>query len=257
MIISSGITRATPQVLTFGFVEFTTPGTYSITTGTIPAAVTRVRVHVVGAGGFTSNGGSSSFSANGVSVIATGGNASIGDNGGVGGSVSGTAGYAVATSGGATGYAYDGNQGGRNVAAYGVSMGGGSGGGYTGDYCSCYGRTSEYYGGGGSSGTDVGIGGPFYGSQYNVPDGGRLGGNGGGYGTGDTIPYPYHGRGSSGDNVGGSYPIAGGGGGGYAYFKMNLNGATAYANAITVGNCAGAGNINLGYVRIEWGPTIT
>jgi len=259
MIISAGFIGASSGV---SFVEFTTAGTnQSITSAMIPAGVTRVRVHVVGAGGFKQNGGSSSFSANGVSVIATGGvwagPASLSSSGGSGGGVSGTAGYAVSVSGGAGGYAYDGEPGARGVATYGVSMGGGGGGGFNTDFCGCYGRSYSHYGGGGGAGPDQGIPGPFYGYPAPDPTGGTIGGNGGGYGVGDAIPLAGHGKGVVGDQVGNLYPVGGGGAGGYAYFTMNLSGATTYTNAITVGDCLDGGLINRGYVRIEWGSSIT
>jgi hypothetical protein len=139
-----------------GFIEFTTIGTnQTITSSMIPFGVTRVRVHLIGAGGGYSgafNGGASTFSAAGVSVMASGGN--VGAffptfTGGAGGGISAVAGIISAASGGTGGldpFGDPGDQGGLGTAI-GVAMGGGGGGCGFDDNCN-----SPYGGPGGAVG---------------------------------------------------------------------------------------------------------
>jgi len=250
MIISSGITRSLSQVIASGFVEFTTVGTnQSITSGMIPAGVTRVRVHLIGGGGGAgsgTNGGSSAFSAGGVSVIASGGGAtgqpfgSSPQTGGSGGGVSavaGVVGSAVGGNGGDYNTNADGSQGGIGIDV-GIGMGGGGGGG--GYRIICCG-TTNYIGTGGQVGLNPSIG-PY-----------GKGGAGGGYGSGQSLPV-YGSLGGAGSD-GTAFNLGGGGGGGYAMFYANINGATTYTNAVTIGN-KGSTNSQSGYCRIQWGSGI-
>jgi hypothetical protein len=253
MILSAAIVRSTSAAVLSGFVEFTTPGTQSITAAMIPSGITRIRVHVVGGGaGATTNGGLSSFNANGVSVMCSGGNKSTTTGiGGIGGGVTGTAGYATVTSGGQGGgdafvNGGTGSQGPRNVTTYGASMGGGGGGGQFSEFCSCYGTSVAGGGGGGAGRTAGGLGAYFGHFDFRSN---TMGGAGGGYGV-DTVPVLVnYGSGANGATNG-----DGGGGGGYAYFTMTISAATLYSNAVVVGSSTGG---QPGYVRIEWGPSIT
>jgi hypothetical protein len=146
MILSVGLLTPSGS-LTNGFVEFFATGSaQSITTDKIPSIVTRVRVHLIGAGGDMSdyfsaragiNGAASSFSAAGVSVITTGGtggayNYNTTASGGSGGSVSAVSGIVGQGTGGAGGNEGNGSTGlqGTQGIDVGVGMGGGGGGSY-------------------------------------------------------------------------------------------------------------------------------
>jgi hypothetical protein len=246
MLSFYGLNGRASSGISSGFVEFTTVGTnQSITSSMIPAGVTRVRVHLIGAGGGESfsNGGSSAFSAASVSVLATGGYGGQGDNGagGSGGSVTGVAGI-VGTGNGGSGTA--GNNGGNGGFGIDVGIGMGGGGGGSGFYHRDLCASSYGVDGGGGQ---VGINGPSI-NAYN-------GGAGGGWSKPGTSLVLYSNYGGAGVNGWGE---AAGGGGAYAMFYANLIGATTYTNAISIGS-GGTGyqnNGQNGYCRIEWGPEI-
>jgi hypothetical protein len=241
-------TTPTVIVIPSGFVEFTTAGTnQTITSSMIPAGVTRVRVHLIGAGGGSTNGGFSSFSAADVSVLAGGGFAGTAYNGsGGGGSVSGVAGV-VGTGTGGAGVPHggvNGNNGGYSLDV-GAGIGGGSGAAGYMNICNCpdiINKQNDYYpGGNGASGKQLG-------SSQN----GYTGGAGGAASVNDQIPIYGSLYGAGGNNADTSV-IVGGGAGAYAWFYAPVAGATTYANAITVG---AGNNAQGGYCRIEWGPGI-
>ena len=250
MIISAGFIGGS-RVIAAGFVEYTTAGLFSITTLTIPSGVTRVRVHLIGSGGvaaysaagYPANGNSSTFSAAGVSVIATGGTASGGYSGSNGGSVSavaGVVGQGIGATNPGTGNTV-GNNGTMGIDV-GIGIGGGSGGWGT-----------EYVSTGGLGGVGMEAGATF--SPVGV-----AGGNGGGYNSTETLPiYGLKGGWAGVIQSGGYYANEGGAGGGYAMFYAPLIGGTAYANAIGVGSMARTNPLGrpcTGYCRIEWGGEI-
>jgi hypothetical protein len=255
MIYSLTVLKPFPPAV--GFVEFTTAGVnQAITSSMIPSGVIKVRVHLIGAGGGWQNsnsGGSSAFSVNSTSVIATGGLASFQGNGtmngwgGNGGSISAVSGVIAGAARGMGAYTAgnsgnsNGTSGGYN-ASLGVSMGGGGGG-------SSFQQLDEsgwfvLPGAGGSAGTNS-----LRQGQYS------FGGSGGG--DGQTIPFTTYSNfgGAGSDGVSFVNNGGGGGAGAYAIFLADLNGATNYPNAITVG--AAGNGAQGGYCRIEWGPSIT
>jgi hypothetical protein len=260
MIASGFLFKTGTVVIAAGFVEFYNSlytgasQTVSINNTNIPSGVTRVRVHLIGAGGLSdssggTDGGSSTFSAAGVSVIATGGytgkNTPNWGYGGAGGSVSRVAGVVGAGTGGAGGNPFGTSSGGNgSIGIEGGGIGMGGGGGEAG-YIGCCTQPSDPASGTGG----VGL----------LPGYGR-GGNGGGYGSGQTLP-AYSSNG--GQVVGGPGGNAGGGAGAYAMFYAPLIGATTYTNAITLGGQTPGLDptrtylVNsAGYCRIEWGPGI-
>jgi len=265
MILSAGLFKPSAAVITDGFVEFTATGTQSITDSMIPSGVTRVRVHLIGAGGDQynlttgvagQNGGFSSFSAAGVSVMAGGGGGAfifLGtgsySRGGTGGSVAAVSGVLGAGTGGSGGYRGNGDVGIKGTIGIDVGLGmGGGGGGEGGEYTSSCCPPIPYQGSAGNVGIQPAITTRYF-----------AGGAGGGYGSGQTLPIYTKGKGSDGTDSGLS---GGGGGGAYAMFYAPVSGATTYTNAIVVGLAPNVNGLSApqiatnGYCRIEWGPGI-
>jgi hypothetical protein len=253
MLSFYGLIGRSSSGISSGFVEFSAGINQSLI---IPSGVSRVRVHLIGGGGAanaigSTNGGSSTFSAAGVSVIASGGY--LGDGGstsGNGGSVNAVAGVVGQGVGGIGGrYATPDGQNGTIGVDVGLGMGGGGGG--MGYYIQCICGAQGAYGYGGQVGLNPSSNG---GGQYDY-----LGGAGGGYGSGQTLPI-YGSNGGAGQQfrAGGS-GISAGGGGGYAMFYVNVSPSTTYTSAITVG-AGGTTNIygsaQSGYCRVEWGTGI-